>query len=758
LARALFTAAFLRCSWTASSHNWVAVPAKAQALEEDLSLNTTKNVNPRRFSAAAAAGLRVFPAKARSKKPATDWKRYQQEQPTNGDLLKWDLSPCNVCVVTGSPSGIVVVDVDSPEAQRLIDSLGLPLTPTVRTARGCHLYFKAPPYEVRNSVNIEGVKLDIRGDGGYVVGPGSIHPDGAAYEWLVSPDEAAFAPFPGQLAEMIGGRNRKKHTAAQSVGPAKAAQQQAEGLDAFLQSELEEAQAEISGAPNGERNDTLFKMAARMARHVSAAKVAWNSFAEALASVARDAGLEEGEIASTLESGWTRGSAEPTAWVQVAREHVYLSYQERFYHVPSGKDLKPTGFNGQYGNLYRGKGAFANFLLFNGYVRKVFDLTYDPFEASRFIERDGIEFLNTFMPSEVEGTEGDAQPFLDFLHGLVPGDVEREHLLKMIAFTVRNPGRKLRHALVLRTAVQGVGKSMLVDIWGELLGPHNVRKTTSKELASDYQGYLPQRLLVVCEEMNLGMGAKAYNDMKDLITANTALVNEKHMRQREWPVYATFAFLSNLHQPLMIEANDRRIFYIDSPAERRDPEYYKNFAAWWQANLGVIRHYLNGIDLEGFNPHEAPPITASKRGLIAGSRSEFAQELALAITERHDCFDRDLVTLSQASVSLRLAGRQPSRSQLVRALGEVGAVPLGQRRVGGDGRASLWAIRNVDYWMFADADVLGQELTSATGMFAVLDGTGIEVVHMSRWPADPALLFLDLVVGGPAQSDRQGAG
>ena len=117
----------------------------------------------RGFSAAAETGLRVFPAKARSKKPATDWKKYQQERPTSDDLARWDVSQFNVCVVTGSPSGIVVVDVDSPEAQRLIDSLDLPLTPAVRTARGRHLYFKAPLYEVRNSVNIKGVKLDIRG-------------------------------------------------------------------------------------------------------------------------------------------------------------------------------------------------------------------------------------------------------------------------------------------------------------------------------------------------------------------------------------------------------------------------------------------------------------------------------------------------------------------------------------------------------------------------------------------------------------------
>lgn len=705
-----------------------------------------KDLDPTRFTVAAAAGLRVFPGKPGKKEPATPWKKYQHEAPTNDDLARWDVSQFNVCVVTGTPSGIVVVDVDSPDAQQLIDGLDLPVTPAVRTARGRHLYFKAPTYEVRNSVNIEGVKLDIRGEGGYVIAAGSIHPDGSIYEWIVSPAEIKFAPFPDKLAALIGNSKSKAGVTLPSSDPATASVQRGAGLEAFLSSELEEALTEVAGAANGQRNDTLFKMAARMARHVSAAGATWEGIAEALALAARGAGLDEGEIASTLESGWSGGSTEPTPWIEVAREHVYLSGQDRFYHVPSRKDLKPIGFNGQYGNLYRGKGTFANYLLFNGYVGKVFDLTYDPLDERLFIERNGIGYLNTFRPSDIEPVVGDASPFVDFVTGLVADDTEHDHLLKMMAFTVRNPGVKVRYALLLRTAVQGVGKSMFVDIWGSLLGRQNVRKTTSKELASDYQGYLPQCLLVVCEELNLGMGAKAYNDLKDMITADTALVNEKHLRQREWPIYASFVLLSNLAQPLLIEETDRRIFYIDSPAERRQPGYYKRFAAWWQENLGIIRHYLDRIDLTEFNPHEAPPITSSKLGLIAGSRSEFAQELALAISERHDCFDRDLVTLSQVSVSLRLVGRPPSKSQLVKALGELGAVWLGQRRLGGDGRASLWAIRNVGYWQFADADVLGQELKSATGLFAALDGTGIEVVHMSRWPADQALLFLDLAV------------
>ena len=51
-------------------------------------------------------------------------------------------------------------------------------TVTVRSPHGYHLYFKAPNHRVPNSASRIAKGVDIRGDGGYVVGPGSATPDG----------------------------------------------------------------------------------------------------------------------------------------------------------------------------------------------------------------------------------------------------------------------------------------------------------------------------------------------------------------------------------------------------------------------------------------------------------------------------------------------------------------------------------------------------------------------------------------------------
>ena len=69
----------------------------------------------------------------------------------------------------------------------------LPKTLCVKTGRlgtdghrkGCHYYFRSPEgAAIRNSAGTLGKGLDIRGEGGYVVAPPSLHPSGLLYEWM----------------------------------------------------------------------------------------------------------------------------------------------------------------------------------------------------------------------------------------------------------------------------------------------------------------------------------------------------------------------------------------------------------------------------------------------------------------------------------------------------------------------------------------------------------------------------------------------
>lgn len=106
----------------------------------------------------------------------------------------------NIGMPTGSASGIVVVDIDDPaNAEAIATELGLDEKATwvVRTGGGgLQLYFRIPQgVTIKNSVKRVHPMVDVRGEGGQVVLPGSIHPDtGRMYDWLepeLSPAEVS---------------------------------------------------------------------------------------------------------------------------------------------------------------------------------------------------------------------------------------------------------------------------------------------------------------------------------------------------------------------------------------------------------------------------------------------------------------------------------------------------------------------------------------------------------------------------------------
>ena len=151
-------------------------------------------------------GLSVIPLKGKT--PTGPWQRFQREAMSAEEIdgQKWP----GVGIVTGKVSGIVVLDADSTQAVKELARRGHPPTPIAKTARGKHLYFKHPGGELSTRIGL-GDALDLKGDGGYVAAPPSRHPTGAAYEWLITPEEAGFAELPGWALERIKRRQRNGH-------------------------------------------------------------------------------------------------------------------------------------------------------------------------------------------------------------------------------------------------------------------------------------------------------------------------------------------------------------------------------------------------------------------------------------------------------------------------------------------------------------------------------------------------------------------
>jgi hypothetical protein len=135
----------------------------------------------------------------------------------------WDQWPlANVGIATGPVSGFFML---GPDGQAGIDALAelerqhgpLPPTPRLRSGGGGRHYYFAWPHGggIKNSRNHNGLPIDVRGDGGYVVAPPTRHASGNLYTWEVPPDEIEPAEAPPWLVDWIKngkGTTRKRKT------------------------------------------------------------------------------------------------------------------------------------------------------------------------------------------------------------------------------------------------------------------------------------------------------------------------------------------------------------------------------------------------------------------------------------------------------------------------------------------------------------------------------------------------------------------
>jgi replicative DNA helicase len=218
----------------------------------------------------ASLGWQCFPIKSRDKKPLFP-NAHPEGDPLhkkcNGGCGKWghglndstkevntlmgwieQYPSMNIGIATGERSGMWVLDIDAGhgglENLKALEDFNspLPTTPTVQTGGGGrHYFFKHPGFPIRNVQNSGKIAegIDLRGDGGYVVGAGSIHSNGNQYKWIVKPSETPLADAPQWLLKLI---QEQKPSPVQEITEKK------------------------SAIPNGGRNNTLTSLAGAMRR------------------------------------------------------------------------------------------------------------------------------------------------------------------------------------------------------------------------------------------------------------------------------------------------------------------------------------------------------------------------------------------------------------------------------------------------------------------------------------------------------------
>lgn len=190
-------------------------------------------------------GWAVFPVMPSTKRPLTPHGCKDAKKDARAIRAWWKRWPdASVGIATGSMSNLIVIDedVDENTGKNGFESVrdwershgALPDTIMAITGRGGnHLYYHYTGNDIRNRAGIlDGV--DIRGEGGYVVAPPSIHPNGTEYVWEQPPEEFPLAEADAQVMLFLK------------------AEDPSEPHNQFQVPTVIE---------NGKRNDTLYRMA-----------------------------------------------------------------------------------------------------------------------------------------------------------------------------------------------------------------------------------------------------------------------------------------------------------------------------------------------------------------------------------------------------------------------------------------------------------------------------------------------------------------
>ncbi len=273
----------------------------------------------------AARGWHVFPVppgKKKSHKKAEfscgrEWGATIDPGEIASDWSHWP--EANLGIVTGPRSGFFVVEADTlgghqvdgvANLKALIAEHGdLPATVEAESPSGSwHIYFAWPAgHTIKNSSSQVAPGVDVRGDGGMVVAPPSVKPGNPRpYRWINPPGFFGLADCPDWLLRLCLKPELKLSERAAAgiridMGAGSA------WADRALAGEL----AALLSAPIGKRNEALNSSAFSLAQIVAGGCLCEDTVKARLTAAAMAIGLDPGETAATIASGFQAGMQTP---------------------------------------------------------------------------------------------------------------------------------------------------------------------------------------------------------------------------------------------------------------------------------------------------------------------------------------------------------------------------------------------------------------------------------------------------------------
>ena len=228
-------------------------------------------------------------------------------------------------------------------------------------------------------------------------------------------------------------------------------------------------------------------------------------------------------------------------------------------------------------------------------------------------KRDVPGYYNLWRGFAVEPHPGDCGLFLAHVRDNVcQGDARLfEYVEAWMAQLIQAPGERPGVSLVLRGG-QGVGKSIVADTIGMLLGQHYVPVTTPRHLTGNFNAHLKDAILVFANEAFWAGDKAAEGTLKAMVTEGTRLLEFKGkdavtIRNHVWLMIA-----SNHDWVVPAGLDERRFCVMDvGAAHMQDHAYFGAMVDQLEhGGYAALLHHLLYLDISRVKLRMLPPTAA----------------------------------------------------------------------------------------------------------------------------------------------------
>lgn len=576
----------------------------------------------------AKQNVRFFPVVCNEKVPAID--RFSERATSDPELIKamfanTDYNSGIACGKYSEGLYLLGLDIDNKDGRdgyktlADLDMLGfeLPETWTQKTTTGGEhrLFWSDVP--IRQGTNVLGIGVDTRGDGGYLVGPGS-QLNGKRYE-CTKHLNIQFAP------QWL----RDKYIKTATVLPFKTASEGKPVQDQILA--MKRAVEYLNGldpAPVGSRNNALYNAILRM-KDFGLDKAQMPDVVDLYFKMNEP--LDELEILLTVERAFKYGKSAPgfdapenifdtvlPPTVQKDEQDEIDKMNKRFFYcADNGLVCEEKTVEGEFRLIRRNVDKFHQFMLpyqhsvHSGdgeevkikYVQTSKSWMSSPrrrtFGEVRFIPRpkiapDTYNLWKGFRIKPADDTKTYSEDaklgFYKFLEhcqlNICDGDAGVfEWLMNFVAHMFQKPWEKPPISVVFQ-GLKGTGKNIFIDVLKHMIGKHSVTVSGKHTLTSNFNSMLEDKILVALDEAFWSGDKSIEGNLKSMITDSKRNIERKGEEPYTADVYDRIFILGNEEQLVNATGDERRFAVL-------------NVAAKWRGNTEVFGLIMDGVREHG---------------------------------------------------------------------------------------------------------------------------------------------------------------